>query len=311
LVSSQPEPHARYIPFANPFVTKLAALTTDVAAGPHPPDVLAAAYLEPYGPAAALASTWSGVLFGIRHAGSDIGRLMQSAQLRTAYPRVLTSADFVVGSDSTVRTPTGIGVDQRVLHRVGRSGLPTRYFHPGVEPLDVDRIRRLRHGLPPGRTGEAVAHLLDKPIDAALPSIGIYGKIGYTKGSFDLIRALGELRRAGHEFNFLAMCRGNAPMMGRFVAAVEAEGLGPCTWPLPFIPHWLVPRFIRACAAVCFLERDLPIAIHNPSVPRATEIGTCGRRDVGPADDEHPRFVEELVGFLSGSSIPSGSGGSS
>ncbi|MDN3358547.1 glycosyltransferase [Actinomadura sp. DC4] len=45
---------------------------------------------------------------------------------------------------------------------------------------------------------------------------------------------------------------------------------------LPFVPHWKVPRFIRACTAVCFLERDFPIAIHGPVIPREVlAYGTC------------------------------------
>ena len=47
------------------------------------------------------------------------------------------------------------------------------------------------------------------------------------------------------------------------------------TWLIPVIPHWKVPEFIRACDAVCFLERNFPIKIHTPTVPR--EILACGR----------------------------------
>jgi hypothetical protein len=43
---------------------------------------------------------------------------------------------------------------------------------------------------------------------------------------------------------------------------------------LPFLPSWKVPKFIRTCDAVCFLERDFPVAIHGPVVPR--EVLACG-----------------------------------
>jgi hypothetical protein len=35
-----------------------------------------------------------------------------------------------------------------------------------------------------------------------------------------------------------------------------------------------VPGFIRACTAVCFLERDFPISFHGPTIP--SEILACG-----------------------------------
>ena len=46
------------------------------------------------------------------------------------------------------------------------------------------------------------------------------------------------------------------------------------TYILPLLPNWRVPGFIRACTAVCFLERDFPVAIHGPMLPR--EILACG-----------------------------------
>ena len=55
---------------------------------------------------------------------------------------------------------------------------------------------------------------------------------------------------------------------------VEEQGLSEVTWVLPFVAHWKVARFIRACTAVCFLERDFPITFHAPTVPR--EVLACG-----------------------------------
>jgi hypothetical protein len=45
---------------------------------------------------------------------------------------------------------------------------------------------------------------------------------------------------------------------------------------LPYLPNWRVPEFIRACTAVCFLERDFRVAIHGPVIAREVlGSGTC------------------------------------
>jgi hypothetical protein len=61
-----------YIPWANPFVTKLASIATDVIKA-YGCELIYSFYLEPYAVAAHLASRWTGVPYGIRHAGSDMG----------------------------------------------------------------------------------------------------------------------------------------------------------------------------------------------------------------------------------------------
>lgn len=109
-------------------------------------------------------------------------------------------------------------------------------------------------------------------LDLSKPSIGIYGKVGVLKGSLDLVAALSNLRTQGLDFNFLAMTQGE--QLNAFEEEVRRAGLGDCTWMIPFVPNWRVPRFIRTCTAVCFLERDFPIKHHGPRIPR--EIFACG-----------------------------------
>ena len=74
------------------------------------------------------------------------------------------------------------------------------------------------------------------------------------------------------EFNFLALTQGRS--IEHFKRAVENSAVADRTWVLPFIPHWKIPGFIRACTAVCFLERRFPIKIHTPKVQ--SEILYCG-----------------------------------
>jgi hypothetical protein len=65
-----------YVPYANPFVTKLASIATDIIRT-YQCELIYSYYLGPYAVAAYLTSRWTGVPYGLRHAGSDVGALFQ------------------------------------------------------------------------------------------------------------------------------------------------------------------------------------------------------------------------------------------
>jgi len=263
-----------YIPWANPFVTKLAAIATEVVEK-YGCDLIYSYYLEPYAVAAHLVSHWTGIPYGIRHAGSDVGRLFQFPELRTTYTRVLQDADYIFVSPNTLRRFLHLGVDWERLYTFNAHSLPTEYFCPTFPPLNVSQyLLTVKEHFPASRYQGIFQRFLEKPFDPSLPTIGIYGKTGQTKGSFDLLQALSKLHKAGIKFNFLALTQGHIPVTTAFAQAIQEYALEEVAWLLPFMPHWEVPRFIRACTVVCFLERDFSIPIHHPAVPR--EVLACG-----------------------------------
>lgn len=76
------------------------------------------------------------------------------------------------------------------------------------------------------------------------------------------------------EINFVAMSGGTERR--RFLGEVDELGLADVTWTLPFLPHWRVPEILRACTAVCGLERDFPVEVHRPGLPmELISSGTC------------------------------------
>jgi glycosyltransferase involved in cell wall biosynthesis len=274
LHSSSRAARRHYIPYGNPFITKLATIATDVIRT-YQCDLIYCYYLEPYAMAGYLASQWTGVPYGIRHAGSDIGSLFQSPELQTAYRQIMLAADYVVATPATFRRFLHLGVEKDRLYLPSRSSLPTAYFSPDTAPLDVNAFLAWMNETCSHDPYYAVfRRFSSKSFDPSVPTIGIYGKIGQTKGSFDLLQALARLHSQGKMFNFLALTQGNAQILADFAAGIEDNGLSEVTWLLPFLPHWNVPQFLRACTAVCFLERDFPIPIHTPLIPR--EVFACG-----------------------------------
>ncbi len=263
-----------YIPYANPFVTKLSSMAIDIVRE-HRCDLIFGHYFEPYGMAAYLASKVTGVPFGLLHAGSDVGRLMQSPEMRTVYSEMMRSADFVFSSRTSTRRFLQEGVDAERLYQ-----LPPAATHDGYTPdaPPLDMAAHLERARVEFRNSPAHAGLLDRfPLSSynpARPTIGVYGKTAESKGSYDLVEALTKLKARGLDFNFLALTNSATDGPTEFMLRAEAAGLADrMTW-LPFVPYWEVPSFIRLCTAVCFLERDFSIPIHQPAV--AVEIMYCG-----------------------------------
>ncbi len=252
-----------YVPRSNPFVTKLASVATQVIRA-HDCEAVYASYFEPYGVAGYLASTWTGLPLIVKHAGSDLGHLMLDKGISESYREVLRAAQAVLTSEGLVSRFASVGVDTARIYPSPVLPLPPQsVFSPDDDGADAREVLS---------RAQKISTTDPSALDLSKPSIGIYGKVGAAKGSFDLIEALARVREQGLAFNFLAMTQGYG--LDRFKEAVQRAGLDDCTWLVPFMPNWRVPRFIRTCTAVCFLERDFPIMIHGPRVPR--EILGCG-----------------------------------
>jgi hypothetical protein len=253
-----------HIPQSNPFVSKLAGLATQVIRE-FDCDIVVGSYFEPYGVAASMAANWTSKPVVLQHAGSDLDRLMLVPELATVYREMLVAADAVITQPSLFGRFTGMGVRPGALRPGPPYAMPP-HFSPDALPMTVAEISRL--------AATTQVPQPDRPFDPGLPTIGMYGKPGVFKGSYDLIGALGILRGLGLDFNLLLLS--GASPDDQLATAIEAAGLTGRTWRLPFIPHWRMGSFIRACTAVCFLERDFPVPIHGPVVPHEVlTTGTC------------------------------------
>jgi glycosyltransferase involved in cell wall biosynthesis len=249
-----------HIPAANPYFTRLASLATDVVRR-YECDVILASYLEPYGMAGWFAAQRCDRPLLIRHAGSDIDRLARVPDLALAYKEILRDATAVLTFPRLVRRFAAMGVDPSRIVEAPRYRHNSDFFSPQGAALDVGAM--------------AICDGAARPLnvqDTAIPTFGVYGKVGAAKGTFDLITALGRLAADGRSFRLAAMVGTDSGPTMR-TALIDA-GIAERTLILPFLPNWRVPEFIRACTAVCFLERGFRVAIHGPMVAR--EVLACG-----------------------------------
>ncbi|NLG54800.1 MAG: glycosyltransferase [Rhodococcus sp.] len=241
-----------HIPWSNPHVSKLAGLATDVVRA-HNCELIIGSYFEPYAVSAFLASTWTGVPFVAQHAGSDLDRLMDVPELSTTYREMLCAAKAIVTRPSVYARFEAMGIPRDRLLTGAPYETPA-LFNPEAEPLDSEFLDDIAY---PRLSG-----LFDK----SRPTLGMYGKPGLYKGSFDFIAAAGILKKQGADFNILLMS--GSSRLDALDAAIGEADIADRTKVLPFLPHWRVPSFIRTCTAVAFLERDFPVAIHGPVLAR-------------------------------------------
>jgi len=273
---TEPADRSQYhIPMASPFVSKLAGIALRLHAKRRF-DVVYSHYLEPYGVAAHIVAQSAGIPHVARMAGSDAGRLWHHPQLEPLYDEVLRAAAAVITGPVPGRRALARGIDPRRLAISGGFAVPERLFRPAGRVLDVAALRAEALRDP------ALRHLVWGGFRRGRPYFGVYGKLGDTKGSLALLRAMHRLKRRGIDAGLVAIAHGAGAVEGEFRDCAGRLGLEDRVLQLPFIPHWRIPEFLRGCAAVCCLEQDFPIAFHDPIVAR--EVLLCAACLIGSAE---------------------------
>lgn len=257
-----------YIPLGNPTISRLVSRGLK-AVHEGSCEVIFSQYLEPYGLAASIVGAWTGTPFVFKHAGSDLFRLMDVPDLQPCYRQVLSHAHRVITGGPAQQIVRSHGVSEKQLVSGFGFGLPKVAFNPSTPPADLNGMlasARARWA-PPDELGPLLTSL-----EPSLPVLGIYGKLGEQKGTFDLLHAVRLLINQGFVFHLMVLGRGwQEAEFGRQIVDL---GLGRYVRVHPFIPHWQIPSFIRACDAVAFLERDFAIRAHTPTIP--SEVLSCG-----------------------------------
>ena len=258
-----------HIPQGSAFVSKLASLAVEACTA-HDLEIVFSFYMEPYGVAGHLAAAMVGVPHVVKTAGSDAGRLWQHPQFQPLYDGVFKAADTVVATGRVAQDLIAIGVDEQRIRADRAQTVAEDLFTPEGPALDVEALTAEVRLVP------EVADLAWGDIRPGRRYLGVYGKLGETKGTFALLDALARLVAEGRDVGLLVMGHGRPRTPRDFRAAATELGLAERIVQLPFQPNWRVPEFIRRCLAVCCLEQDFAITIHSPIMPREVlATGTC------------------------------------
>ena len=269
-----------YIPQGRPDVTRLAGVAASVVRD-HRCDIVLSWYLEPYAVAGALVSAWLRIPHLVRHAGSDLFDLGTDPELGAAYREILRTSDGVVSAASPVDgiDPSGqaaIGAPPTLLPDVWREN---------QEDIDLDSLGEAlaAKGLPvlAPKTGR----------NPGRPVVGMYGKLGGRKGARQLVAAAAAVSQAGTPLH-VAMVGVPGPMMAELRDQAAGLGFTDSLYALPPLIPEMMPRFVRTCSAVAYLEHDFGVTQHRSSPP--AEILASGVPLVLAADSRHmlPRDLD-------------------
>ncbi|WP_285537247.1 glycosyltransferase [Brucella sp. NBRC 12950] len=271
LIDIGSEKFPSYIPYVQPMMSSLlGAILTKV--DDNPPDVIVGSYLEPYGMAALCAASFHSIPTYIRHAGSDVGALAIHPLLKTAYSHALIQADGILSHNSVENRKflKALNVkDQYVKDIISVSN-----FAPFLSNkcLDIESYAEIaqNHYAPPYLSNiafDCLKSINSSKWGSSAPTIGIYGKTGRFKGTFQLIEALQQFATEATPFRFLIALAGWKESVAKVIQAIYNSNLRMRARILPPLPLWRVPEFLSCCDVVAFLENNFPIASHTPRVP--------------------------------------------
>lgn len=276
------EQRFHHIPFSMAYSERLYGLGIKILSEKKI-DLIFGWYFQPYGFVAYLLSKEFKIPFIINHAGSDLGRLSKNDDLYLSYMKILESSEQIISrrtSEKILLETFGDGLKSKI--RTIRKGkkLPI-YFSPKTKALELNKYieeANKRYHLNYYKPfSEKIFKLNSKKITTDIPIIGMYGKCGETKGSWDIIEALKILKNKGVKFQFVYITGGSDRLLRDFYSfLIKNEDILDSIWILPFMPFWKIPSFIKSCDIVMFLEHNFPIKFHSPSLPyEILSMGKC------------------------------------
>lgn len=273
-----------YIPYSNPHLSKLLGLALE-RAYTFNPDIVVGWYLEPYGVAAGIVSNFLSIPLVLMHAGSDIDHLATHPNLRNIYKEIIKRAKYVLTSpfaEEREKILKKLGLkNQQTLH-LGTCAIES-LFSNNKTSLKINELLKSAENffgeLPFSKALIKSVKALNKKsfnLKPESPIMGIYGKVGSSKGSFALLKALELLSEKSINFRFITMSSGWPSLLQEYYKRlVKSKSLANKTWILPALAPWRVPHFLQTCDLVFFLENNFSVKFHNPRVPR--EILAAGK----------------------------------
>jgi glycosyltransferase involved in cell wall biosynthesis len=140
----------------------------------------------------------------------------------------------------------GIPESKIFLNKVS---VDTEAFNPKVKPADFSNYN----------------------IGDEIPIITYIGKVGVTKGIFEMIEVLSEIRE---DFRLVFIAGGR--QYEKLKESIKIHKLENKTIFLGFLPPWKIPAIIKASRCVVMPEREFEVVGHTPILPREVmSTGVC------------------------------------
>ncbi|MEK6833384.1 MAG: glycosyltransferase family 4 protein [Nanoarchaeota archaeon] len=227
-----------HIPSTDMTITKLVSRGIEAIEKKGKPDLIYSYYFEPYLTVGYILKSMFNIPLLARHAGSDIGRLALSSQVKPAFMKMLQNVDGLLTTHGHIKKFIAWGVPEEKIYKLPPSYIPDDFSLP-TETMNFNDI---------ALDGEP--KVSDNDIIFLM-----YGKVGPWKGTYDALAAIDNKFSFNHHLVYL--CGNNPKFPGH-------KNMTRCH----FVANWIVPNALASCDVAMFLERDFPIVFHGPMIFR-------------------------------------------
>ncbi len=216
-----------HIPYSKAYAQKLASLAIETIER-YDLKVIDSQYLVPYVASGFVAKIITERPQIVRHAGSDMRRLLPSPYLNTLFRCIFERADAIVAYPQTKQTFLDLGIPEAKVFVSEEVHVDCSAFNPQVEPIDL-------------------AAYTDRGVED-LPVIAFIGKIPYfwqTQGLDKLAEACKLL-----DEDYLLLFVANGGGLDKFKAVIKGRGLEGKSLFLDFMAPWKIPSVIKRSTCV-------------------------------------------------------------
>jgi len=248
LFNTDPLSNPGHIPYSKTYVEKISSLAIDVVEE-YDVDLIDSKYLVPYGVAGYLASHFTKKPMILRHAGSDMGRLLYSPYLKTLLVKIIKNASKIVTQFPREEFTKFSVPEDRIIN----------FFQSFVDTEEFS----------PSKAGS----LKEYGMDESLATLTFVGKPSRYRGINNLLNSCSQIKSG---FNLLLVIGKSGGDYDFIRKKVDDMGIGGRTKIIDFLPPWRMPKILSSSTAVICPENNFPIHAHSPIIPRETmACGTC------------------------------------
>ncbi|MFB6089067.1 MAG: glycosyltransferase, partial [Candidatus Aenigmatarchaeota archaeon] len=226
-----------FIPYSPEYTQKLISLSLKVIEKDRP-DVIVSNYLLPYGTAASHVSRKTNIPHVLKHAGSDITRLLNSRNYNTVLENILKESKSIITVPGLAEFFSEYKSEDQIFE--AKKSINTEIFSPEIEGIDLDKWFLNRNA------GKDFLYL---------------GKLRRSKGILNILRSF---KQIDEEFNFYIV--GNGPYKDRIISYIKENNLEEKVFIENFMPPWKVPHLLRSMDCVFVIEEKFNVGIHSSRV---------------------------------------------
>ncbi|MBE0478504.1 glycosyltransferase, partial [Candidatus Aerophobetes bacterium] len=242
-----------HIPFSKAYTERIANLAIEVIEK-YNIQLIDSYYILPYSIAAFIAKNITGRPQILRHAGSDMGKLLTSSSYNTLFKNIFERVDKIITIPPLKEMFLSLGISELKIAFDEKMSVDTKAFNPEVSPFPLSQYTN--------------REIPKSPIITYIGKINYYWK---TKGLYELIEAVKQIKN-----DFLLLFVANGRGLREFQNLVREKNLEKHSIFLGFVPPWKIPSIIKLSTCIVVPEKEFPIQYHTPILPREVmAVGKC------------------------------------